>query len=92
MLDHLQGNNMMLEACVEFIQQLEIILDFSETTHDNAVVFQVEETVPRGIDVLRKTMLRNVNTAILNMTKTERRTALFDKPVTTATRLIIFKL
>ena len=38
-LECLQGNNRTLKACVEFVQQLEIILDFSETTHDNALVF-----------------------------------------------------
>ena len=35
---------MILEACVKFMQQLEMISDFSETRHDNIVVFQVEET------------------------------------------------
>ena len=38
-LEYLQGNNMTLESCVEFVQQLEMISDFSETTHNNAVVF-----------------------------------------------------
>ena len=47
-LRHLQGHNMTLEACIEFLQQLEMTSDFSETTHNNAVVFQVEETVQCG--------------------------------------------
>ena len=44
-LERLQGNNMALEAYIEFVQQLQMISNFSETTLDNAVVFQVEETV-----------------------------------------------
>ena len=60
-LERFQGNNMTLEACVEFVQQLEMISNFSETTNDNAVVFLVEGTVQRGSGDLR-----NVSTAISN--------------------------
>ena len=58
---HLQGNSMTLEACVEFMQQLEMISDFSKTTHNNVVVFQVEETVQHDYGVLQKTEVKKCN-------------------------------
>ena len=56
-LECLQHNNMTLEVCVEVVQQLEIS-DFSVTTHDISVVFQVEETIQCGTDVLQKTEVK----------------------------------
>ena len=53
---------MTLEECFEFMQQLEI----NEITHNNVVVFHMEETVELACSKRQK--LRNVNTAILNKT------------------------
>ena len=49
---------MILEACIDFMQQLEIILDFSETTDNNIAEFQVKETVEPGTSVLQKTEIK----------------------------------
>ena len=60
-LEHLQGNNMTLEACIEYVQRLEMILDFSETTRNNAVLFQGEKTLQHGSGVLQKTEVKKCN-------------------------------
>ena len=79
-LECLQSNNMTLEACVKFVQQLEVISDFSETTHDNAVAFQMEETVQCDTGVVKKCKYCNFEHDLEKWTA-----LLLDKLFTTAT-------
>ena len=83
---------MTLEICIEFVQQLERISDFSETTHDNAeVLYQVEETVQRGTGMLLKTEVNKCKNCNFEHVSERQTALLFGKPVTTATKWIIFK-
>ena len=57
---------MTLEGYVEFVQQLEMILDFSETTHDHTIPSGGNYSVAHTC--CERQRLKNVCTAISNMT------------------------
>ena len=44
-LERLQSNHMVLEQCIEFVQQLELISEFKKEENEEAMVFSMKKTV-----------------------------------------------
>ena len=57
MLEHLQIWDMSLDACIEFMQQMELIDKFN-TTQENACLFQVKSKEKEEFDICKYCNMR----------------------------------